>query len=101
MEYLQREAELAVEELGVGDVKRAGREPGRQEEAPPEQLQEIVLAAEDERAVASVDRQRHADPGGPDCRKLWRQWARHAWLPPSRATSSPAAAGSRSGYRGG
>ena len=35
-------------------VERAGREPARQDAAPAEQLQEIALAAEDQRAVARM-----------------------------------------------
>src|SRR5262245_31665914 len=61
MEDLQREAEFRVGKLGVSDVERARSEPGRQEQAPTEQLEEIVLAAEDQCAFAGIDRQRHAD----------------------------------------
>src|SRR5262245_3772424 len=61
MEDLQREAELVVGKLGVGDIEGAGREPGRQPPAPAEQLEEIVLAAEDQRAFAGIDGERHAD----------------------------------------
>src|SRR5262245_65813086 len=61
MEDLQREAEFSVGKLGVSDVERAGSEPGRKEQAPTEQLEEIVLAAEDQCAFAGIDRQRHAD----------------------------------------
>src|SRR5262249_30962206 len=61
MEDLQREAEFRVGKLGVSDVERARSEPGRQEQAPTEQLEEIVLAAEDQCAFAGIDRQRHTD----------------------------------------
>src|SRR5262249_39195833 len=61
MEDLQGEAELPVGKFGMGDIDRAGSEPLRQEQAPTEQFKEIVLAAEDQRAFASMDRQRHAD----------------------------------------
>src|SRR5262249_36100771 len=60
MEDLQREAELPVGKFGMGDIDRAGSEPLRQEQAPTEQLEEIFLAAEDQRAFAGMDRQRHA-----------------------------------------
>src|SRR5262245_34387572 len=61
MEDLQREAELPVGKFGMGDIDRAGSEPLRQEQAPTEQFEEIFLAAEDQRAVAGMDSQRHAD----------------------------------------
>src|SRR5262249_9370896 len=61
MEDLQCEAELPVGKVGVGDIDRAGSEPLRQEQAPTEQFKEIVLAAEDQRAFAGIDSQRHAD----------------------------------------
>jgi cysteinyl-tRNA synthetase len=49
MEYLQREAELAVGQLRVSDVERAGREPRRQEEAPAE-LDELAQRRADARS---------------------------------------------------
>ena len=62
MKNLQREAELAVGKVGMGDVERAGTEPRRQDEASSEELKEIALAAEDQRALAGIDGERHADP---------------------------------------
>src|SRR5262245_23031646 len=61
MEDLQRETELAVGQIGMGDVERARAEPRRQAPAPAEELEEIVLAAEDQRAFAGIDPERHAD----------------------------------------
>src|SRR6185436_1264014 len=51
MEDLQREAEIAVGELGMGDVERAGAHPFGQKETAAEELEEIAGAAEDERAL--------------------------------------------------
>src|SRR6516225_5555550 len=61
MEDLQCEAEFPVGKFGMSDIERAGSEPLRQAQTPTEQLKEIVLAAEDQRALAGIDRQRHAD----------------------------------------
>src|SRR5262245_38587184 len=61
MENLQREAELAVGQLGVGDVEGARGQPFRQRETTTEKLDEVARAAEDQRAVAGVDGERHAD----------------------------------------
>ena len=60
MDDLQREAEPAVRHSAwVTSARRA--EPLRQEQAAAEQLQEVVPAAEDQRAFARMDGERHAD----------------------------------------
>src|SRR5438477_3874813 len=61
MDDLEREAELAVGQFGVGDGEIAGREPFRQRQAAAENLDEIVLVAEDQRPFPHIDRERHAD----------------------------------------
>src|SRR5262245_49809742 len=68
MEDLEGEAEFPIRKLGMSDVERAGSEPLRQEQAPAEQLEEIILAAEDQCAFAGIDRQRH-EIGRASCRQ--------------------------------
>src|SRR5262249_61187442 len=60
MEDLQCEAGFPVGKVSMGDIDRAGSEPLRKAQAPTEQLEEIALAAEDQRAFAGMDRQRNA-----------------------------------------
>src|SRR6267378_58461 len=61
MRDVEREAEAAVAELGMGDAQRARREPRRQSEPAAEQLDEVAGAAEDQRPVLDMDGERHAD----------------------------------------
>src|SRR5215510_2484358 len=61
MDDLQREAEAPVGQLRMRHDGVAGREPGRQPPAPSEQLDKIILAAKDQRALTRPDSERHAD----------------------------------------
>src|ERR1043166_9439194 len=61
MDKIEGEAEPTVGQLAVRDGERAGREPARERKAAAEQLDEISGAAEDQRRIDHVHRQRHAD----------------------------------------
>src|SRR5262249_14813114 len=61
MDDLQGEAEPAVGKLGMGHAHGAGTQPGREDQPASAQLEEILLAANPQHAVADMERPRHAD----------------------------------------
>ena len=61
MNDLQREAERAAAEIGMGHGEIAGREPHRQRQSQRPDLQGIADAAKHQRFVLDRDTQRHAD----------------------------------------
>src|SRR5258708_1793529 len=62
MNDFKGEQKTALADLRMGDRERARAGPGRKEEPVLENLEEVTVAAEHQRAVPHLDHKRHADP---------------------------------------
>src|SRR5882724_3641127 len=61
MDDLERETKHAAAEIGMGDGEIAGRQPRRQRQPQPPDLQGVACAAKYQSFVLDRDAQRHAD----------------------------------------
>src|SRR5436190_16170254 len=61
VDEIEREAELAVAEIGMGDGEIAGRQPLRRGQSQASDLQRISGAVKVQRLVGDAETQRHGD----------------------------------------